>query len=101
MDQHDIEQFVQQGQQALSRRPTPTSWDLMEQMSQEISKMKRNLQLSEDARKSDRMEAERVRKHDLQQLTDEFQHKLQNMTTQPFFPVNQERGDPNYNQFPG
>ena len=64
---------------------------MMQQFSQEISNIKKCFQMSEEARKAERIEAEKVRKQDLKQLTEELFQKLQGKNTQPPFPANQER----------
>ena len=56
--------------------------------------------MSEEARKAERLEVEKIRKQDLKQLTEELFHKFQGMNTQPPFRANQETGDPDISKFP-
>ena len=91
---------------------TPTNYDMMQNLGQEISDLKLSLKSSEEARmierqeaermrKQERMEAERIRKQELQQLSDELFQRFKVTNPQPPVGFNQETGEPDPNMFPG
>ena len=51
-------------------------------------------------RKQERLEVERIRKQELQQMSDELFQRFKGMNPQPPARVNQETGDPDPNMFP-